>query len=295
MKKLKPTATPERQGERLRKDGARSGVGVKERNGPRAAEAAGRFQRATVVARRDLTADLWVIRLRPEEKLHFTPGQYATLATEVDGRLLDRPFSIASSPHDDEVEFFLEMLPSGGLSPHLHKCQVGDTLLMSCQAKGQFALDLTSGHKRHYLVATVTGVSPFMSIVRTLAHEARQGRPTDCEIVVMHGASRSWELAYAEEFDGLVQQSRWLRYLPTISRPWEDRAWEGEVGRIEDVLRKYLDLLNLNPATTTTYLCGHPQMIQNCKGILKRRGFAREFIREEFYWGPKTEERSTGG
>jgi ferredoxin--NADP+ reductase len=63
------------------------------------------------------------------------------------------------------------------------------------------------------------------------------------------------------------------------------------VGRAEDLLRKYLDNFGLDPRTTTAYVCGHPQMIENAKGILARRGFPKEFIREEVYWVPKKEEK----
>jgi ferredoxin--NADP+ reductase len=105
--------------------------------------------------------------------------------------------------------------------------------------------------------------------------------------VILHGASRSWEFAYRQELEALSNDSSWFRYVPTVSRPWEDAAWKGEVGRTEDVLRKHLDVLGFAPSTTTTYLCGHPQMILNAKSILERRGFQKEFIREEIYWVPE--------
>ncbi|MGH9358978.1 MAG: ferredoxin--NADP reductase, partial [Terriglobia bacterium] len=92
--------------------------------------------------------------------------------------------------------------------------------------------------------------------------------------------------AYREELEASSQKAGWLRYIPCVSRPWEDAAWKGEVGRVEDVARKYLDALALEPSETTAYLCGHPQMIENCKGILQRRGFQKESVREEIYWIP---------
>jgi ferredoxin--NADP+ reductase len=58
---------------------------------------------------------------------------------------------------------------------------------------------------------------------------------------------------------------------------------------VEDILRKYIDELKLEPQYTTVYLCGHPQMIENGKGILRRRGFAKESIRREVYWAPQKE------
>lgn len=69
-----------------------------------------------------------------------------------------------------------------------------------------------------------------------------------------------------------------------MSRPGEDLEWKGETGRVEDILRKYLDAFGMEPAETTAYLCGHPQMVENAKGILRRRGFSKEFVREEVYW-----------
>lgn len=248
------------------------------------------YQEATISFRKDHADDLWTLRVRPQERLAFKPGQYATLGIEQGGRIIDRTYSICSSPLEEEIEFFLELVPQGQLTPALHPRQVGDTLLMRRQAKGLFTLDSQSGRKQHFLVCTVTAVAPYVSIVRTLAHEAREGQPTDFRLVVLQAASRSWEFAYRQELEALAKEFDWLQYIPTVSRPWEDRAWKGEVGRIEDVLRKYLDSLSLEPSHTTIYLCGHPQIIQNSKGILQRRGFVKESIREEVYWALEKED-----
>jgi ferredoxin--NADP+ reductase len=250
-----------------------------------------KHQKVKITWRKDHAPDLWSIRVAPEQQLAFQPGQYTTLGVEENGRVIERAFSIASSPLEDEVEFFFELVPDGDLSPRLHKLRTGDTFLIRREAKGRFTLDRTSGHKQHFLVATVTGVAPYMSMVRTAVREANQGKPPDFRMIVLQSASRSWEFAYREELQALAEQHEWLQYIPTVSRPWEDEHWKGEVGRAEDVIRKYSDSLGLDPATTTAYVCGHPQMIDNAKGILARRGFAPEFIREELYWVPKKKER----
>jgi len=253
-----------------------------------------KFQRVQIVERKDYAEDLWSIRVRPEEKLVFQPGQYATLGIRDGDHMIERPYSIVSSPREPEIEFFFELVRQGGLTPILHHMGVGETLWMRRQAKGRFTFDDQSGHRNHFLTATVTGVAPFVSIVRNLAAETRSGRTPDVKLVIVHGASRSWEFAYRDELEALSNDSGWFRYVPTISRPWEDPTWKGEVGRIEDVLRKHLDVLGFEPSTTTTYLCGHPQMILNAKGILERRGFHKEFIREEIYWVPKKGEKQAG-
>jgi ferredoxin/flavodoxin---NADP+ reductase len=246
-----------------------------------------KFQKVRIVQRRDHTKDLWTIRIAPEEPLVFKPGQYATLGMNTGAKLLERAYSIVSSPLESEIEFFFELVQDGALTPRLYELREGDTFLMRRQAKGLFTLDTKSGHANHYMVSTVTGVAPFVSMARTEAREAEKGTPPGGRMVLLQAASRSWELAYDEELRRLAASSPWLEYIPTISRPWEDTAWQGEVGRAEDVLRKHFDRMGLAPETTTAYLCGHPIMIENAQGILQRRGFKKEFIREEVYWMPK--------
>ena len=245
-----------------------------------------KFQRVEILERRDYAPDLWSVRVRPEQKLAFKPGQYATLGAERDGKLVERAYSIVSAPEEDEIEFFFELVPQGELTPLLYDLGAGQTMVMRRQSKGLFTLDAKTGHRRHYLLSTVTGVAPYVSMVRSLARAEQQGRKVEDELVVIQAASRSWEFAYREELEALARPMSWLTYLPTVSRPWEDAAWKGEVGRIEDILRKYLDQYSMDPSTTTAYVCGHPQMIENAKGILARRGFPKQFVREEVYWIP---------
>ena len=235
-----------------------------------------------IVERRDHAPDLWSIRTRPSERLVFTPGQYTMLGVREGVEIIERPYSIASSPLEDDVEFFFELVSGSGLSPLLHKKHVGDTLWMSRDVRGRFSFDQESGRKNHFFAATVTGIAPFISMIRTLALAGR----TDHHLWVLHGASRSWELAYAGELQKLASHTGWFRYIPTISRIQEDSSWQGEVGRVEDVLRKPLDANGLEPATTTAYLCGHPEMISTSRRVLERRGFAPECIRQEVYWVP---------
>ena len=247
-----------------------------------------KYQKADIVWRKDFAPDLWSVRVRPEQKLPFKPGQYATLGLRQGDRVLERPYSIVSSPLEDEIEFFFELVAHGGLTPCLYNLQVGDSMLMRRQAKGLFTFDGTSGHSHHGLVATVTGIAPCVSMVRTFAREAEAGASVSHhELLILHSASRSWEFGYREELEGLARRYKWLRYVPTVSRPWEDPAWDGERGRAEDVLRKHFDVSGFDPSQTTSYLCGHPEMIKNARGILIRRGIPKEFIREEVYWVPR--------
>jgi ferredoxin/flavodoxin---NADP+ reductase len=245
-----------------------------------------KFQRAEIIERKDYCADLWSVRVQTEDAFIFKPGQYATLAVERGSSLVQRAYSIVSSPLEKDLEFFFELVPQGELTPRLFDLQVGDTLWMRRQARGLFLLDTASGCRKHLLLCTVTGVAPYVSMVRSFLRAEAEGKPVNCEIVLVQAASRSWEFAYRDELEAVAHQRPWFEYIPSVSRPWEDPAWKGEVGRVEDIARKYIDSFGFEAAESTAYLCGHPDMIEHCKGILKRRGYSKERVREEIYWIP---------
>jgi ferredoxin--NADP+ reductase len=194
---------------------------------------------------------------------------------------------MASSPYENEIEFFFELVPGGGLTPLLYKLQPGDEVLVRKVPKGRFTLAAGDGRTNHLLVSTVTGVAPFVSYVRTLGKDWRDGKFTgDHKLFLLNGASRSWEFGYRDELQKFADEMPWLTYVPTVSRPWDDDKWTGETGRVDDILRKYTDLWGLNGENSVGYLCGHPEMIEHGKGILKRIGFSKENLKEEVYWIP---------
>ena len=133
-----------------------------------------KFYHAQITKRVDFAPDLWMFRIRSGGEFNFVPGQYATLGVQTNGKRVERPYSIASSPAEDEVEFFFELVPEGALTPLLHKLQPGDELLMRKVPKGKFSLDTSNGRKNHLLISTVTGVAPFVSYRPDLS--ARNGK-----------------------------------------------------------------------------------------------------------------------
>ena len=248
---------------------------------------ADKFYHARITKRRDISSDLWVIRADPGGEYAFLPGQYATLGVVTPEKHLERAYSIASAPHERFLEFFIELVPQGEVTPRLYPFKVGDEITLRKSAKGRFTLDASSGRTNHLLLATVTGVAPFVSYVRSLYHQARTAMPIGLNrLYLIDGASRSMELGYREELTKIATEVPWLTYVPTVSRPWEDTSWKGETGRVDDLVRKYTDSWGLTAENTMTYLCGHPTMLENAKGILKRRGWQNGALKEEAYFVP---------
>ena len=247
---------------------------------------------ARVVSRTQLTHDLFLMRVNAGGPWKHVAGQYATLGVEKEGKRIERAYSICSSPYEGELEFFVETVPQGELTPLLDKLEVGDTLLCRKIAKGRFTLDLKSGRKKHLLLSTVTGVAPYVSYARTIFRDGKNGEngmPGEHQLFCLQGASLPTEFGYREELERYASEVPWLKYVPTVSRPWEDPTWSGETGRVDDLIRKYTDLWELKPAETTVYLCGHPTMIENGRGILKRAGWKKDAMFDEVYFIPGKE------
>ena len=182
------------------------------------------------------------------------------------------------------MEFFFELVPEGALTPLLHPLGTGAELLVRPACKGLFTLDRKSGRTRHLMVATVTGVAPFVSMVRTMVRQPEEGH----QLFVLEGASRSWEFAYAHELEETARNHPWLKFFPPSAASGKIPNGGASAGGWTTYCAKYTDLLGLTPENTSAYLCGHPTMIENARGMLRRAGFPKESVKEEIYFVLKT-------
>ncbi|MGH9823897.1 MAG: FAD-binding oxidoreductase, partial [Blastocatellia bacterium] len=151
------------------------------------------FHQARIVDRVDFSDDLAMFKLKLDAPFHFKAGQYVSLAVEANGKLIQRPYSIVSSPLEPLLEFFIELVPKGELTPRLWELKPGSKVLVRNRFVGTLVLDEKSGVNRHLMAGTVTGAVPYISIVR---HEKLrlqlEGREPN-QFVIVHGASRSSE------------------------------------------------------------------------------------------------------
>ncbi len=238
---------------------------------------------ATIVDRIDLTDTIASFRVRADgPPLAFVPGQYVTIGRIVADRLVQRPYSIASSARRlaDGYELYIRLVRGGALTPLLFSTKPGDRVSLK-RPKGRFTL-LPGDTRTHLFVATGCGLAPFMSMLRTLDDD---GAPRP--IVVLHGVSYADELGYRAELEHWARDARWsLRYVPTVSRPREPRnaGWTGRTGRAEAVLAPLLDELGLAPEATVAYICGNPEMTSAGEAILRERGLDPSAIHTEQYW-----------
>ena len=239
---------------------------------------------ATLVRRVDHTDDLAYFWVRfDEEPTPFEPGQYMTTGVFADGKLWQRPYSVASPPRvagSEGYELYVRLVPIIRFTTLLWRLPIGHRMRM-IGPKGKFLLE-PNDNRTHLYVSTGTGIAPFISMIRdTMLRGDRR------KTVVLHGCSYTEELGYREYLEGLERERSYpLTYVPTISRPNDPRndGWTGRTGRAERVVATVCKDLGLRPDRTVVYICGNPEMIINAETVLMDQGFPEFHVKKELYW-----------
>lgn len=230
--------------------------------------------KATVSERKDITHDLAVFKLKPEMPFTFKPGQYATLG--ING--IERAYSIVSAPHEPFLEVFVELVPHGELTPFMWNLKAGDCTTIRPRAKGIFTMD--PNYPNQVMVCTVTGVAPFVSMIRSYLHQKSSGH----HFYLLQGASFIDEFTYKDEMESLARQCPHLiTYVPSCSRPNEPRnaGWQGAKGRVNLIVEEYVQRWELDTSNTIVYACGHPGMIEDVRARMSAKSFK---VKEERFW-----------
>jgi len=250
---------------------------------------------ARLVRREDATDSLASFWVRFDgEPTPFEPGQYMTIGVMVDGKLVQRPYSVASPPSvagDEGYEFYVRRVQGGTFTPILWQLPVGHGMRM-IGPKGKFMLR-PDDDRTHIFISSGTGNAPFISMMRQLLAD-RRPRPA----IMLNGVSYANELGYRDLLEGWQASGEYpVTFIPTVSRPSDpvNADWTGRTGRVEAILAPVLNELGLSPANSIAYICGNPDMIVSAEQTLLERGYPEEQVHKELYWPKGKEPRGVAG
>jgi ferredoxin--NADP+ reductase len=256
---------------------------------PRVIDAEAPQYNARLVRREDETDSLAYFWVRFEgEPTPFEPGQYMTIGVMVDGRIVQRPYSVASPPvvsGTDGYEFYVRLVQGGTFTPLLWRMPIGQGMRM-IGPKGKFVLQ-PDDDRTHVFISSGTGNAPFISMMRQLLED---GCPRPA--VFLNGVSHAHELGYRSIVEDWQRTREYpVTYIPTVSRPNDpvNASWPGRTGRVESILGPVLDELKLHSGNSIAYICGNPDMILSAEATLLERGYPEEQVHKELYW-PKGKE-----
>jgi ferredoxin--NADP+ reductase len=264
---------------------------------------------AVVTLRDEISPWLMILRVVPDGWVlpDFVPGQFAVLGlpgsaprcalAEPDEqpvaphKLIRRAYSIASSSLTRQyLEFYVALVTTGALTPRLFALKIGDRIWLSPKFTGMFTLDQVPAGKHIVMIATGTGLAPYMSMLST--HLMCGGAQ---RMAVLHGARHSWDLGYRSQLMTLQHLCANFTYIPVISRPQDEPIpWQGATGYVQSLWTGgALDRawgFHPTPADTHVFLCGSPAMIDEMSALLGREGFKEHTrkqpgeIHVERYW-----------
>ncbi len=234
------------------------------------------FNEEKVLSVHHWTDRLFSFTTTRDQAMRFSNGHFTMIGLRVENKPLLRAYSIASANYEDHLEFLSIKVEDGPLTSRLRNIQVGDTIIVGRKSTGTLVIDYLLPGKRLYMLATGTGLAPFMSIVRDPATYERFE-----QIVLVHGVRIVDELAYhgllvdhlpAHEFLGDMVSSQ-LLYYPTVTR--EEYRNQGRIPDLVESGKLFADLglPAFDPAHDRAMICGSPAMLRDLKGLLERRGF----------------------
>ncbi len=256
-----------------------------------------------------LSSETMIIRVVPDdwEIPDYSPGQFVVLGlpataprTEISDteehpiasdKTIMRSYSIASSSLEKKyLEFYISLVRSGSMTPRLFALKRGDRIFMRPKIAGMFTLDQIPAESNLILMATGTGVAPYMSMIRTFI------QPGDSRnLTIVHGARHSWDLGYSSELSTLNNLLPNFHYIPSITSPEEEViTWSGNVGRIQEIWNSGITDANwdskASPDNTHIFLCGNPAMVEDMVKILATQGYPEHtkkkpgLVHLERYW-----------
>ena len=218
-----------------------------------------------VIENRHWTEALFSLRVE-SPALNFQAGQFVRIALDIDGERVARAFSFVNPPQDPVLEFYGIVVPEGPLSPRLAKLKAGETLYVASNPAGFLVLSEVPDAQTLWLMATGTGIAPFLSILRTEAPWKRFRN-----VVLVHAVRRAEELVYGD-----VVRKMPLKYVSFVSR---ESASGSLAGRIPAALRdgrlEAAAGLALAAETSQVMLCGNPDMLKDTTAALAERGMRK--------------------
>lgn len=238
-----------------------------------------------VVENKRWTESLHSLRIKADIA-PFEAGQFTRLALDIDGQEISRPFSLVNAPDEPILDFYFIAVPGGALSTKLAALEAGDDILVAAKAAGLLTLKQLAPASKLFLIATGTGIGPFLSIIKT-SQVWQQFK----QVSLVHAVRFAEELSYQDTINEVqAAHPDQFHYLPIVSRETTANALQGRIPQLienqqlESALGVEID------NDSQVLLCGNPAMVQETTDVLLARGLTRHSRREagnisiEKYW-----------
>lgn len=216
------------------------------------------------------------------EPFAFIPGQFIQVHFNYDdGKPTKRSYSVGTIGRGDAtpiglIEIAVSYVAGGAATDLLGNLNVGETVDAS-GPYGRFCLMAADTNSRYLLVATGTGVTPYRAMLPQIAELTRL---RGCSFDLVYGARNEGDLLYGDEFADFADRTPGFNFHPCFSREPRAVPRQGDHhGRVQVALES----LKPDVEGDIVYLCGNPDMVDQCFEMLKEAGLPVPHIRREKY------------
>lgn len=218
--------------------------------------------KAKLEKRIKLTPTVILVSLSLKKPISFKAGQYIAINIPTSDGIAERPFSIASPPHQNKnIELLIKLIPGGLASTFFEQKEVGSEISLS-GPRGTFGL-IRYKNPVHF-IASSTGIAPFRSMLYNKLGKGKTAHPIHLTL----GAPTSEEMIMEKEMDGLTKKhDNFFCSLITTANPSD----------YPDIYLENIDLKQKNDF----YLCGGPNFVEDIKNALLNRGIKKSRIHHE--------------
>lgn len=215
--------------------------------------------------------------------LAFRAGQYVNIAFPVNGEdhePVDRSYSLSSSPTEPWTFSISVKKDAGGLvSPWVHRNVKPGTVLEMLGPVGAFHLPDADRRARYLLLAAGAGITPIMSMVRTI-----HSLPGHADVVVLYHGAEAGGFAFHRELAYIASVDSRIRVFYSLGDRSKPDGWEGLTGRLTSAM---IDEVAPDANGRQVYACGPEGYLNSATELLKNVGVDDTSIYMEFFSGDR--------
>ncbi len=215
--------------------------------------------------------------------LAFRPGQYVNVAFPVNGAdqdPVDRSYSLSSSPTRPwTFDISVKRDPKGLVSPWVHENVRPGTVLEMLGPVGAFHLPDADRRARYLLLAAGAGITPIMSMVRTI-----HSLPGQADVVVLYHGAVAGGYAFHRELAYLASVDPRIKVFWSLGDRNMPEGWEWLAGRLTSAM---LEEVAPDANGRQVYACGPEGYLNTATELLKKVGVDDTSIYVEFFSGDR--------
>ncbi len=206
----------------------------------------------------------------------FEAGQFVRVALDINGERVARPYSLVNPPGEN-LEIFFNIVLDGPLSSKLAELEVGDEIFVTDKANGFLTVDEVPECKHLWMLATGTGLGPFLSILKTGKTWQRFEK-----IVLAYSVRDASELSYQQQIEEIkTQYPDQFVFVPFVTREEVEGAMNERIpAGIENGSLEKRTEITINESDSHVMMCGNSAMISSVSEVLEKRGMRKHRRRE---------------